>query len=105
MVDRRDPRPAVILVWLAAGAGLLHAAASVYWAVGGRWLLASVGQWAVELATTAPGRAGVVLGAVALAKALAALIPVAVAYGRVPWPRLWRTISWVGGSSWSSTAA
>lgn len=85
------------LVWAAGLAGAVHAGFSLYWAVGGRWLLATVGQWAVDLSTKAPLTAGIGLGIVAVVKLLAATIPVGVAYGRVPRPRLWRGISWVGG--------
>jgi hypothetical protein len=38
-----------------------------------------------------------VLGLVALVKAAAAVIPVLVAY-RMPWPQVWRVVSWVGGA-------
>lgn len=86
------------LVGVAAGAGLVHAAASLYWAVGGRGLLASVGQWAVDLTRQAPTAAGAVLAAVALLKLVAAGVPVAVACGRLPWSRMWRAVTWVGGS-------
>lgn len=44
-----------------------------------------------------PLTAGIALGLVALVKLLGAVIPVGVAYGQVPWPRLWRGISWAGG--------
>lgn len=37
------------------------------------------------------------MGLVAAAKLLGATIPIGVAYGRVPWPRFWRGISWTGG--------
>lgn len=90
-------RLARALVWVAGIAGMLHAAASLYWAIGGRWLLATVGQWAADLAAQAPLAAGLALGSVALLKALAAAIPIGVAYGRVPWAKFWRAISWVGG--------
>jgi hypothetical protein len=83
-------------VWVAAVLGLVHAAFSVYWAVGGSWLLATVGQWAVDLRASSPASASTGLGVVALIKAAAALIPVAVARGRFPLPRLWRAISWIG---------
>ncbi|MCQ1948809.1 DUF3995 domain-containing protein [Arthrobacter sp. zg-Y859] len=83
-------------LWTACAAGLLHAAFSLYWALGGRWLLDTVGQWAVQESTEAPLRAGLLLGAVAAFKAAAALVPTAAAYGRVPWPGLWRTVSWIG---------
>jgi hypothetical protein len=45
----------------------------------------------------AAGLAGVALGAVAAAKLMGALVPIGVAYGRVPWPRFWRGMSWAGG--------
>jgi len=86
-----------LLVWVAGGAGVLHAAASLYWALGGRWLLATVGQWAVDLSARAPVGAGVVLGLVALVKFLAAMVPIGVAYGKVPWRRFWRPVMWAGG--------
>jgi uncharacterized membrane protein len=76
----------------------VHAGFSFYWAFGGQWLLATVGNWAVELSAEAPLEAGLALGTVALGKLLAAVIPVGVAYGRVPWPRFWRSVAWVGGS-------
>lgn len=84
-------------VWTAAVVGVLHAAFSAYWALGGQWLLATVGRWAVRLSEEFPVRAGLVLGLVALVKLVAAVVPVGVAYGRVPRPRTWRAISWVGG--------
>ena len=90
-------RLARVLVWVAGVAGVLHAAVSLYWALGGQWLLATVGQWAVELSAEAPFTAGIALGLIALLKFLAATIPVGVAYGRVPGARLWRAVSWVGG--------
>jgi hypothetical protein len=86
------------LVWVAGAAGVVHATASLYWALGGRWLLATVGQSAVDLSARAPFRAGVTLGLVALVKLLAATVPIAVAYGKMPWPAFWRAISWVGGA-------
>lgn len=76
---------------------MLHGGFSLYWALGGRWLLATVGQSAVALSAEDPLAAGIVLGFVATAKLLGATIPIGVAYGRAPWPRLWRGISWAGG--------
>jgi hypothetical protein len=84
-------------VWVAGVAGVVHAAASLYWALGGQWLLATVGQWAVELSAEAPLAAGVALGLIALLKLLAAAIPIGVAYGTVPGARFWRAVSWAGG--------
>lgn len=85
------------LVWVACSAGIVHAGFSLYWAVGGQWLLATVGQWAVQLSAEAPLEAGIALGFIALAKLLAATIPIAVAYERLPGRRFWRAISWAGG--------
>ena len=85
------------LVQLACAVGLLHAAFSLYWALGGRWLLETVGKGPEEMLNkTAIGATGALL-LIALFKALAAVIPVLNAQGRMPWPRLWRGISWVGG--------
>lgn len=93
----RTRRTARTLVLVAAATGLVHAGFSAYWALGGTWLLSRIGAIAVEFANRAPLESGLMLGAVAVAKALAALIPVAVEAQRVPWPRLWRAICWVGG--------
>ncbi|WP_368665738.1 DUF3995 domain-containing protein [Pseudarthrobacter sp. AG30] len=85
------------LAWLACIAGIVHAGFSLYWALGGRWLVATVGQWAVQLSVEAPIEAGLVLGLVGIGKLLAATIPVVVAYDRMPWRRFWRAVSWAGG--------
>lgn len=84
-------------VAVACGAGLLHAIASLYWALGGPWLLDTVGEWAVDLVEESPLGAGLLLGLIALAKAAAAITPVLVDRGRMPWPRFWRGLCWVGG--------
>ena len=85
------------LVWVAALVGVVHAGFSAYWATGGQWLLSTVGQWAVDLSQESPVAAGAGLGAVALVKLLAAVVPVAVAHGRLPGRTLWRGVSWAGG--------
>lgn len=94
---RRGLEPARLLVWVAGVAGVMHAAASLYWALGGQWLLATVGRWAVEMSAEAPLASGVALGFIALLKFLAATIPIGVAYGRVSSARFWRAVSWAGG--------
>lgn len=86
-----------MLVWAAAVFGGLHALFSAYWALGGDWLLRTVGAWAVDLREGSPVAAAAGLGLIALVKAVAAAVPVLVAYGRLPWRRLWRAISWIGG--------
>ena len=50
----------------------------------------------MDLSVERPLAAGITLGLVAAIKFLGAAVPVGVAYGRVPWPRLWRGISWAG---------
>jgi hypothetical protein len=87
----------VAAVWTAAVAGTLHALASLSWALGSRWLLGTVGRWAVDLADARPLLSALGLGAIGLAKLVAALVPLLVAHGRMPWPRVWRGISWAGG--------
>lgn len=95
MVHRESfARTAVVV---ACGAGLLHAIASLYWALGGPWLLGTVGEWAVELVEKSPLGAGLLLGLVALVKAAAAIVPVLVHRGGMPWPRLSRGLCWIGG--------
>ncbi len=78
------------LLVAAAVAGLVHAAFSLYWAVGGRWLLPTVGQWAVRLADGSPVGAGAALGVIALLKVVGALVPLAVEAGALPGRRWWR---------------
>ncbi|WP_419817378.1 DUF3995 domain-containing protein [Glaciibacter flavus] len=85
-----------IAVTVACVAGLLHAASSLYWAVGGRWLLPTVGAWAVDAAERSPVLAGMALGIIGLLKLSAAIVPVVIAAGRMPSPRFWRAVCWVG---------
>lgn len=93
----RDRAIAGVGLVIACAAGLLHAASSLYWALGGRVLLPTVGQWAVDVVERSPVEAAVLLGLIGLVKATAAAVPVAAAYGRIPGMRIWRSISWVGG--------
>lgn len=59
-------------------------------------MLETVGQWAVDSANQNPRGAVIGLGMVAAVKGLAAIVPVVVDYGVMPWRRLWRVISWCG---------
>lgn len=83
------------LVWTAGLAGAVPAGFSLYWAGAGCWRRSASG--AVDLSTEHPRAAGITLGLVAAVKLLGATIPVGVAYGRAPWPWLWRGFSWAGG--------
>ncbi|BDP42393.1 hypothetical protein DAETH_23620 [Deinococcus aetherius] len=91
------PRVALSPLQLACVLGLIHAAFSLYWALGGRWLLETVGQGPRELLKSGPLSVGASLGLIALFKAAAAILPVLNGQDRLPWPKLWRGISWVGG--------
>ncbi len=68
---------------VAAAAGGVHAAFSLYWAFGGTFLLETLGETAQRF-ETAPVAAGVVLAAAALVKGWLALAPLAVARRGVP---------------------
>lgn len=91
-------RRGIGFLWTACILGLVHAAFSLYWALGGQWLLATVGSFAVQAERESPAEAAAVLGAAALLKAAAAVLPLAAAYGRFPFPRLIRVLSWAGGA-------
>ena len=92
----RRRRTGTRLLIAAAAVGLLHAAFSLYWALGGRWLLRTVGAWAVQLADSSPAAAGVVLGVVAALKLAGAVVPVMVETGRLGGRRAWRALAWTG---------
>ncbi|CAG7845652.1 hypothetical protein USB125703_01925 [Pseudoclavibacter triregionum] len=94
---RTDARSARGLGWLAvaAVAGLIHAGFSAYWALGGTWLLETVGEQVVEAFSGALW----FIGLVACAKLLAAVLPLAVeAVRSMPgWLRgAIRLVSWLG---------
>lgn len=90
-----DRRPVGLFV-AAAVPGLLHAAASLYWGLGGVWLLDTVGQGAIALRRDSPLVATAVLLPVGLLKLAGAVVPILNQQGRLPWPRLWRALSWAG---------
>lgn len=81
----------------AAVLGTLHAAPSVYWAAGGRTLLESVGQWAVDAVEERPTQAAAVLAATGAVKLGGAWAPVLAETGHLPGRRVWRGLAWVGG--------
>jgi hypothetical protein len=79
----------------AAVAGLIHAVFSLYWALGGRWLLRTLGEWAVDNAREAPVAAGLLLATVAAVKCAVAIIPLLASKGLLPRPRVWRGLAWL----------
>lgn len=80
-------KPALLI---AALAGTLHAAASLYWGFGGTLLRDTLGQTIVSQWSTLSW----VLLPVGIVKLVAALAPVIL--HRLHWPRPWRAVSWAG---------
>ncbi len=76
--------------------GGLHALASLYWGLGGRWLLETIGQGAIELRDEGQWWVFLMLLLVASVKVAGVLVPIANARGLLPRPRLWRVLSWLG---------
>lgn len=68
---------------IAAGAGLIHATTSLYWAGGGTWLIETVGDASARLEASGLTVA-LALGAAAIAKAALAVAPLRLASSRVP---------------------
>lgn len=89
-------RPGRGFLWAATGLGLVHAAFSLCWALGGTWLLDTVGQWAVRQVEEAPVASRLMLAGTAAVKGAAAVIPTLSAYRRFPYPRIVRAVSWAG---------
>lgn len=94
VVVRASARRAAYLGTIVFGG--LHALASLYWGLGGRRLLETIGQGAVELRDEAPWWLFPMLLLVGVAKVAGVLVPIANARGLLPRPRLWRGLSWVG---------
>lgn len=86
-------------LWIACALGGVHAIFSLYWAVGGSWLLDTVGQGAVQLQREHPLAATALLLPVTAVKVGGATLPIVVE--RVPraplFRRLIRFVSWIGG--------
>ncbi|CAN7393555.1 DUF3995 domain-containing protein [Terrabacter sp. LjRoot27] len=85
------------LTWftIAAGVGTVHAAASLYWALGGDALADTVGAWAVAWRAGSPVAAGFALAAIGLVKLTAASVPWISARSGGPRGAL-RLLCWAG---------
>jgi hypothetical protein len=79
----------------AAVAGLTHAGFSLYWALGGRWLLPTVGQWAVTAAREAPVAAGILLIVVAAVKCSVVIVPLVASRRQLPRRGAWLAFAWL----------
>lgn len=89
---RTATRPVVVSLTIAALLGTAHGLFSLYWAVGGTWLLATIGHQLVA----AFAEARWLLIPVGLVKVGFGLLPSALAALRWPRPRLWRPVCWLG---------
>ena len=88
----------LVALRLAAGVGVVHGLFSLYWALGGRWLLDTVGSWATDLADNSPVAAGLTLLVVAVIKFAGAAVPLLVEGNRLSGRRRWRLAEWGGAA-------
>lgn len=86
-------RPPLALI-LAAVFGTIHGAFSIYWSLGGSWLVWSLGT---SLQERFSGQEWL-LAPVGLVKLTAALAPIALALRGWPLPRLTRLVCWLGAA-------
>jgi len=91
LLSSRTPVP----LRIAALVGLVHASFSAYWALGGSWLLQTVGQRAVDLQVKSPFLAGAALLGVAAVKTTLALVPVAERFANRLQRKSWRFPLWL----------
>lgn len=84
--------------WYAAAAvvGVAHALPSLYWALGGTWLVSTLGEWATQWRRESPGQVLVLLVLIFLVKLAGAVLPLAGERGLLPAPRVWRALFWCG---------
>ncbi len=91
------PRASSTWFTVAAAIGTVHAAASLYWALGGTALVGTVGAWALAWRRESPMTVGLVLGAIAAAKLGGAWVPwVAARRHRLHGPL--RLLCWTGAA-------
>jgi len=74
----------------------VHGLFSLYWASGGRWLLDTVGEWAIDLAESGNRAVLLGLGVLGVLKVLAAWLPLVVDAGAGRRRRGRRALAWVG---------
>ncbi|ASO18375.1 hypothetical protein FHR81_002779 [Actinoalloteichus hoggarensis] len=88
--------PGGVLSWAAAAVGLGHAAFSVYWGLGGTWLLDTVAGGAMVPTETNGSVLVLLVWAAALVKLGVAVTPLVLRYVALPRPlrRLGRFLGW-----------
>lgn len=78
--------------------GILHAAPSLYWALGGSALVSTVGQWAQAWRQESPAQVAVVLLGVFTVKIAGAVVPLVNHLRPLPATRVWRAVAWLGSA-------
>lgn len=84
-----------LLRW-AMVAAFAHALPSLYWASGGTFGVASLGEWAPAWRAESPVFVTFALVGIFIVKAVAGVVPLLATRRLIPWPRLWRGLSWGG---------
>jgi len=91
--------PGVGTAWAAFAVGLLYAAVSLYWALGGGWLLDTVGASLTQASRSASALVVIAVWFAVGLKVIASVLPLpataAIAPGSLRWRRLIRTLSWI----------
>jgi hypothetical protein len=91
--SRRDSA-ALTGAWAALVVGLVYAGVSLYWALGGEWLLATVGRSLADGTHPVGGAATVAVWVAVALKALAAVLPILAISTPAPWRRWIRAAAW-----------
>lgn len=86
------------LLLAAAVAGFVHAMPSLYWAVGGTLGMDSLGTWAPAWRAESPLMVGALLVVIFVIKMAGGIVPLLATRRRLPRPRVWRALSWVGAT-------
>lgn len=88
---RVEPTPGgIVFAWLAFAVGILFTAVSLYWALGGTWLLDTVGPGLADPAAKGKIYLVVAIWAAVLVKGAAAVLPLVAM--RMPQPKLRRVL-------------
>lgn len=89
----------VAAAWSAFAVGLLYAAVSLYWALGGSWLLDTVGASLTQAGRSASALVVIAVWFAVGLKVIASVLPLpavaAIAPGSLRWRRLLRSLAWV----------
>ena len=90
--------PGLGAAWAASAVGLLYCAVSVYWGLGGSWLLDTVGASLTQASRSASALVVLAVWCAVGLKVIASVLPLlaaGVGPARSRWPRLIRALAWV----------